>query len=84
MTANFTTLGVEEIGHVRRITLARPEQHNPLTPRCIREIRRAGFNDHQAASLAAINREELSLAGRGYDHKRARIGQRTPTWLPRF
>jgi enoyl-CoA hydratase len=41
VTPNFTTVGVEEIGHVRRITLDRPEQHNPLTPRCIREILRA-------------------------------------------
>jgi len=41
MTSSFTTVGVEEIGHVRRITLDRPNQHNPLTPRCIREILRA-------------------------------------------
>jgi enoyl-CoA hydratase len=41
VTPNFTTVRVEEIGHVRRITLDRPEQHNPLTPRCIREILRA-------------------------------------------
>ncbi|HEY6426323.1 MAG TPA: crotonase/enoyl-CoA hydratase family protein [Acidimicrobiales bacterium] len=38
MTANFTTVRVEELGRVRRVTLDRPEQHNPLTPRCIREI----------------------------------------------
>jgi enoyl-CoA hydratase len=41
MTAEFGTLTVEDVGHVRRITLNRPEQHNPLTPRCIREILRA-------------------------------------------
>jgi len=41
MTADFATLTVEEIGHVRRLTLNRPEQHNPLTPRSIREILRA-------------------------------------------
>jgi enoyl-CoA hydratase len=41
VTAKFTTVGVEEIGHVRRITLDRPAQHNPLTPRCIREILQA-------------------------------------------
>ena len=29
---------VEEIGRVRRITLNRPDQHNPLTPRCVREL----------------------------------------------
>ena len=38
MTGSFTTLTFEQIGHVRRITLNRPEQHNPLTPRCVREI----------------------------------------------
>ncbi len=38
MTAAFTTLVVEQLEHVRRITLNRPEQHNPLTPRSIREI----------------------------------------------
>jgi enoyl-CoA hydratase len=38
VTASFTTLTYEEIGRVRRITLNRPDHHNPLTPRCIREI----------------------------------------------
>ena len=38
MTARFSTLIVEEIGRVRRLTLNRPEQHNPLTPRSMREI----------------------------------------------
>jgi enoyl-CoA hydratase len=38
MTAEFATLEVEQIGHVRRVTLNRPQQHNPLTPRCIREL----------------------------------------------
>jgi enoyl-CoA hydratase len=41
MTAEFATIGVEQIGFVRRLTLNRPEQHNPLTPRCIREILQA-------------------------------------------
>ncbi len=41
MTAEFTTLLVEEIGHIRRITLNRPAHHNPLTPRSMREILRA-------------------------------------------
>ncbi len=41
MTASFTTLTVEEIGRVRRLTLNRPDHHNPLTPRCIREILQA-------------------------------------------
>lgn len=29
---------VESIGAVRRLTLDRPDRHNPLTPRCIREL----------------------------------------------
>ena len=41
MTVSFTTLTYEEIGRVRRVTMNRPEHHNPLTPRCIREILRA-------------------------------------------
>jgi enoyl-CoA hydratase len=39
--SDFTTILMERLGHVTRITLNRPEQHNPLTPRCIREILRA-------------------------------------------
>jgi enoyl-CoA hydratase len=38
VTTSFTTLIVEEIGRVRRLTLNRPDQHNPLTPRSTREI----------------------------------------------
>jgi enoyl-CoA hydratase len=38
VTARFSTLIVEEIGRVRRLTLNRPDQHNPLTPRSMREI----------------------------------------------
>jgi enoyl-CoA hydratase len=38
VTAAYSTLVVEEIGHVRRLTLNRPDHHNPLTPRCIREL----------------------------------------------
>ena len=41
MTEDFTTVRVEELGRVRRLTLNRPDQHNPLTPRSIREILRA-------------------------------------------
>jgi enoyl-CoA hydratase/carnithine racemase len=41
VTTSFTTLTVEEIGRVRRLTLNRPEHHNPLTPRCVREILQA-------------------------------------------
>jgi enoyl-CoA hydratase len=32
------TIRTERIGAVCRITLDRPERHNPLTPRCIREV----------------------------------------------
>ncbi len=38
MTTSYTTLTVEEIDRVRRITLNRPEHHNPLTPRSVREV----------------------------------------------
>ena len=38
VTARFSTLIVEDIGRVRRLTLNRPDQHNPLTPRSIREL----------------------------------------------
>jgi enoyl-CoA hydratase len=38
MTTAFATLTVEQLDHVRRLTLNRPAQHNPLTPRAIREI----------------------------------------------
>jgi enoyl-CoA hydratase/carnithine racemase len=41
VTENFATVQIEEIGPVRRLTLNRPDQHNPLTPRCIREVLRA-------------------------------------------
>jgi enoyl-CoA hydratase len=41
MTSEFSTLTVERLGHVSRVTLNRPAQHNPLTPRCVREILRA-------------------------------------------
>ncbi len=41
MTPDFATVTVEQIGYVRRLTLNRPDQHNPLTPRCVREILQA-------------------------------------------
>ena len=33
MTPDFATLTVEQMGHVCRLTLNRPDRHNPLTPR---------------------------------------------------
>ena len=41
MMADAATLTVEQIGFVRRLTLNRPGQHNPLTPRAVREILQA-------------------------------------------
>ncbi len=38
MSPSYSTLNYEEIGSVRRVTLDRPDHHNPLTPRSIREI----------------------------------------------
>ena len=38
MSTDRPTILTEQIGAVCRITLGRPEQHNPLTPRCIREL----------------------------------------------
>jgi enoyl-CoA hydratase len=35
---SYSTITHETIGRVRRLTLNRPDHHNPLTPRCIREI----------------------------------------------
>ena len=54
MTASFTTLKVEEIGRVRRLTLDRPDHHNPLTPRCIREILRAVAEAEADAGASVI------------------------------
>ena len=53
MTTSFTTLTIEEIGRVRRLTLNRPEHHNPLTPRCIREILQA-VADAEADTGASV------------------------------
>jgi enoyl-CoA hydratase len=53
VTEDFTTVRVEEIGHVRRLTLDRPDQHNPLTPRCVREILRA-IDQFEADSEARV------------------------------
>jgi enoyl-CoA hydratase len=38
VSPSYSTLTYEEIGGVRRVTLNRPDHHNPLTPRSIREI----------------------------------------------
>ena len=54
MTANFSTLIVEEIGRVRRLTLNRPDQHNPLTPRSMREILGAVAEAEADAGVSVI------------------------------
>ncbi len=38
MSSDGATVLVEVIGAVGRLTLNRPRQHNPLTPRCVREL----------------------------------------------
>jgi enoyl-CoA hydratase len=38
VTADSSPVLADTVGPIRRLTLNRPEQHNPLTPRCIREL----------------------------------------------
>ncbi|HXW35563.1 MAG TPA: crotonase/enoyl-CoA hydratase family protein [Acidimicrobiales bacterium] len=38
MDSENRTIELDQIGRVLRITLNRPQRHNPLSPRCIREI----------------------------------------------
>jgi enoyl-CoA hydratase len=47
-------LTVEEIGRVRRLTLNRPDHHNPLTPRCIRELLAAVAEAEADATVSVI------------------------------
>ena len=63
MTERFTTVTVEAIGPVRRVTLNRPEQHNPLTPRCIREVLGAA---EDAASDASARVVIIRSTGRSF------------------
>jgi enoyl-CoA hydratase len=51
VSPSYSTITYEEIGRVRRVTLNRPDHHNPLTPRCIREI--LGAVDDAGADAAA-------------------------------
>jgi enoyl-CoA hydratase len=69
VTENLTTVRIEEIGRVRRLTLDRPDQHNPLTPRCIREILRAveQFEADAEARVVVIRGSGRSFSsGYGY------------------
>jgi enoyl-CoA hydratase len=63
MTAEYATLAVEQIGFVRRLTLNRPDQHNPLTPRSIREILRAVA---EAEGDAAVRVVIIRSTGRSF------------------
>jgi enoyl-CoA hydratase len=67
VTAEFTTLTVEELGRVRRLTLNRPDHHNPLTPRCIRELLQAVQDaaDDAGASVVIIRSTGRSFSS-GY------------------
>ena len=53
MSADPTVL-IERIGAVCRVTLNRPERHNPLTPRCIREVLGAIAEAESDAGVRAI------------------------------
>jgi enoyl-CoA hydratase len=69
MTSEFSTLTVERLGHVKRITMNRPDQHNPLTPRCIREILRAvelAGTDEQVRALIIRSTGRSFSSGYGY------------------
>jgi enoyl-CoA hydratase len=45
---------VEPIGAVRRLTLNRPDQHNPLTARCIRELLQAVADAGQDPTVRSV------------------------------
>jgi enoyl-CoA hydratase len=64
-----TTLTVEQIGPVRRLTLNRPAQHNPLTPRSVREILaavEAGETDRATSVLIIRSTGRSFSSGYGF------------------
>jgi enoyl-CoA hydratase len=63
VSPSYSTITYEEIGRVRRVTLNRPDHHNPLTPRCIREVLDAVG---EAASDAAANVLVIRSTGRSF------------------
>ena len=63
MSPSYSTITYEAIGGIRRITLNRPDHHNPLTPRCIREVIGAVG---EAASDAAANVLVIRSTGRSF------------------
>jgi enoyl-CoA hydratase len=63
VTTSYTTLIVEEIDRVRRITLNRPDHHNPLTPRSVREVLGAV---EEAGSDAGVSVVIIRSTGRSF------------------
>jgi enoyl-CoA hydratase len=63
VSPSYSTITYEEIGRVRRVTLNRPDHHNPLTPRAIREILNAADD---AASDAAASVLVIRSTGRSF------------------
>jgi enoyl-CoA hydratase len=53
VSPNYSTVTYEALGRVRRVTMNRPDHHNPLTPRCIREILDA-VNDAGSDPAASV------------------------------
>jgi enoyl-CoA hydratase len=63
VSPTYSTITYDEIGRVRRVTLNRPDHHNPLTPRCIREVLEAVG---EAASDADANVLVIRSTGRSF------------------
>jgi enoyl-CoA hydratase len=69
VSPSYSTITYEEIGRVRRITLNRPEDHNPLTPHCIREILSAvdaAGSDREAHVLVVRSTGRSFSSGYGF------------------
>jgi enoyl-CoA hydratase len=67
VSSDDPTVLVERIGVVRRLTLNRPERHNPLTPRCIRELLAAVDDaEHDDAVRVAVIRGSGRSFSSGY------------------
>jgi enoyl-CoA hydratase len=54
MSADHPAVLTERIGVVCRLTLNRPERHNPLTPRCIRELLGAIADAERDADIRVV------------------------------
>ncbi len=67
MATDRPAVVVEGIGAVRRLTLNRPHQHNPLTSRCIRELLAAVTDaEHDPAVRAVLIRGSGPSFSSGY------------------